>query len=235
MKPTKFVIYGQSRSGSTLLVELLNTHPAVCCDGELFNEKATQLPSRMLLTLFKAFPFPYLSYMRQRVGVCSYGFKLLFYQVPRARYVMKALALAGWKFVHVYRRNIVHQALSSLIAQETQRWHRREHDVTRDIRVHISIPQLQRELDARRRWRERENDLIKSIEHIEVCYEDGLEHEENWTDTADKVAGFLNLASFVPGHVALQRIVDRGYEDLIENFAELERYLASRGDFTDHI
>ncbi len=235
MKPAKFVIYGQSRSGSTLLVELLNTHPYVHCDGELFNDKATQLSNDSLLKVFKVFPFPYLGYRRQRATGYTYGFKLLFYHLPRARYVMRALALAGWRFIHIYRRNIVHQALSSLIAQETQCWHRRDGEVARDIRVCISVPQLRRELDTRTRWRMRENDLIRPIEHIEVCYEDDLEREADWLKTADRLARFLNLTPFVPGHIGLKRIVDRRYEDLIENFAELDGYLASRGEFIERV
>ncbi len=51
---TKFVIYGQSRSGSTLLVELINTHPDVQCDGELFNEDAARIGNRVLLSLVKS-------------------------------------------------------------------------------------------------------------------------------------------------------------------------------------
>ena len=125
---TKFVIYGQSRSGSTLLVELINTHPDVQCDGELFNEDAARIGNRVLLSLVRTFPIPYLLHRRRRAAVKAYGFKLLFYHLPRTRQVMKILALTGWKFVHVYRKNIARQSLSNIVAETTQRWHKRGDD-----------------------------------------------------------------------------------------------------------
>lgn len=41
----KFVIHGQSRSGSTLLVELINTHPDIYCDRELKSSSNRQPPA----------------------------------------------------------------------------------------------------------------------------------------------------------------------------------------------
>ena len=37
--PTKFVIFGRGRSGSTLLVSLLNSNPDIHCDGEILSRK----------------------------------------------------------------------------------------------------------------------------------------------------------------------------------------------------
>lgn len=225
MMSGKFVIYGQSRSGSTLLVELINTHPDVHCDGELFNEEAGRIGNSALSKLVKMFPIPYLSYLRRRVARKAYGFKLLFYHLPRARLTMKVMAFSGWKFIHVYRRNIARQSLSNIIAERTQRWHRRGDDASPANRIVVSVAQLQREIAIRDRWRSREMDLIKHIRHLDVCYEDDLEHEGNWTSTAEMLSRFLGLGPFEPRSISLKKTVDRGYGELIENYAELLPYL----------
>ena len=224
---TKFVIYGQSRSGSTLLVELINTHPEVLCDGELFNQDAVRIGNRALLSLIRAFPMPYLSYMRRRAAGKTYGFKLLFYHLPMARQVMRLLALTDWKFVHVYRRNIARQSLSNIVAETTQRWHKHKDDGATQSRIRVSVAELRREIEIRHRWRVREIDLIRPIDHLDLCYEDDLEREADWPATADKLSRFLGLAPFKPGHVSLKKILPRTDDNLIENYAELKPLLDS--------
>lgn len=228
MMPAKFVIYGQSRSGSTLLVDLINTHPDVHCDGELFNKDARRFGNDALLMVAKMFPIPYLSYLRRRVARKAYGFKLLFYQLPRARLTMRVMALTGWKFVHVYRRNIARQSLSNIVAERTQRWHRRGDDPPRADLIRVAVDQLHTEIAVRNRWRSREVDLIEHINHLDVCYEDHLEHERDWPSTAEKLTTFLGLSPFEPGTISLKKTADRGYEELVENYAELLPFLSAR-------
>jgi LPS sulfotransferase NodH len=224
---TKFVIYGQSRSGSTLLVELINTHPDVQCDGELFNEDAARIGNRVLLSLVRAFPIPYLIHRRRRAAAKAYGFKLLFYHLPRTRQVMKILALTGWKFVHVYRKNIARQSLSNIVAETSQRWHKRGDDADDPNGIQVSVAQLQREIEVRQRWRSRENDLIGRIDHLDLCYEDDLEQAADWPATAEKLSRYLGLAPFKPGNVTLKKIVRGAEDNLIENYAELNPLLES--------
>jgi LPS sulfotransferase NodH len=223
---TKFVVYGQSRSGSTLLVELINTHPEVRCDGELFNQDADRIGNRVLLSLVRAFPMPYISYKRRRAAGKAYGFKFLFYHLPMARQVMRMLALTGWKFVHVYRRNVARQSLSNIVAETTQRWHKREDDRATS-RIRVSNAGLRREIEIRHRWRAREIDLIAPIDHLDLCYEDDLEREADWPATADKLSRFLGLAPFKPGDVSLKKILSGTDDNLIENYAELKPLLDS--------
>src|SRR5262245_59649309 len=81
---TRFVIYGQSRSGSTLLVELLDSQPNVDCDNELFNE-VKEFRRRLISRLVKFCPYSYVDHKSRRCACDAYGFKFLVNQVPFPR------------------------------------------------------------------------------------------------------------------------------------------------------
>ncbi len=77
MSKTRFVIYGQWRTGSTLLASLLDSHPQVRCYGELFHLQQWQgrLHSRIQGLAFRH-PLAYLMtrmFLARRPVV---GFKL---------------------------------------------------------------------------------------------------------------------------------------------------------------
>ena len=57
----RFVIVNNGRTGSTLLVNLLHSHPDIQCAEEIFNESRWQDARRPLGWLVRAFPTPYLT------------------------------------------------------------------------------------------------------------------------------------------------------------------------------
>jgi LPS sulfotransferase NodH len=57
------------------------------------------------------------------------------------------------------RRNIVDQALSKLIANKTQHWHRRTGERDPSYRVEIGQAELAAELDVRELWTSQELDI----------------------------------------------------------------------------
>ena len=222
---TQFVIYGQSRSGSTLLVDLLNRHPAIHCDEELFNKESGYFENVGRLRLSQYFPFPFIYLMKRRAPRDVYGFKLLFYQIRFTRPVVRALHLSGWRFIHLRRRNLVRQSLSKLIANRTQRWQRYEGDSAPDHRVTVGVDQLDRELRVREAWTRSELDCIAGIPHLDLCYETDLEDAAAWPATLARVAAFLEIQPFDTVHSKIKRIDERPYAEVIVNHAELAAHL----------
>ncbi len=55
---SKFIIFGQGRSGSTLLMELLDSHPEIKCDSELFTKECGYERNRFKLALYRYYPYP---------------------------------------------------------------------------------------------------------------------------------------------------------------------------------
>jgi hypothetical protein len=55
----KFIIFSQSRSGSTLLKELLHSHPSVNCEGEILALSEGYIKNVLLLKILRRMPIPY--------------------------------------------------------------------------------------------------------------------------------------------------------------------------------
>ena len=75
---SEFVVFGMGRTGSSLLVSLLDSHPAICCEGEILNHQNWRGAWRPLEWIVRRQPMPYLAYRRRlaqrRTGCLAYGF-----------------------------------------------------------------------------------------------------------------------------------------------------------------
>lgn len=224
-----FVIYGQSRSGSTLLVRLLDAHPDVHCDGELLSPGGVYIRSQLGLKAIRKYPIPYFNHRRRRATGTCYGFKLLVYQATFAPRVFTRLEQEGWKFLHVRRKDVFRQALSDLVAHKMSYFHRHPGSQAPDHQVSITTQELDKQLRNRGRKLAKEREMIDGIEHLEVWYEDDLLRQEAWPSTTAKVSEYLGLASSAVGSSDLQTTHDRSYDEIIVNYEELEQHLAQIG------
>jgi len=106
---TRFVIFAQPRTGSTLLASLLKAHPRIRCDGEI-------LGKRRLL------PGPFVTARSILAEEDVYGFKVMIFQLWNQRIYdvgafMRHLYGDGWKILHMRRRNVLRQAISVAVAR----------------------------------------------------------------------------------------------------------------------
>lgn len=96
----RFVIYGQGRSGSSLLLDLIGSHPEVYCESEIFHRKVA---GRLVN------PWDYLLARADLAPKPVYGCKMKIYQVTEDQGIedphrfMLDLHAAGWKVVHLVR------------------------------------------------------------------------------------------------------------------------------------
>lgn len=108
-----FVVYGLGRTGSELLVSLLDSHPEVRCEGEIL-EQPVRDGTRYLRGRAR---------LAARRGVTAYGMKLLVHQ-SRDRHgdngVLHGVRAAGWQVVHLRRRNLLRHALSFIDVERGQ-------------------------------------------------------------------------------------------------------------------
>ena len=93
----KFIIFGQGRSGSTLLVDLLNSHPAIYCDDEILMYKVI-------------FPKTYVKARSVSSKKHVYGFKVKIYQLWHQNILDSHKFLfhfykSGWKILYLKRGN----------------------------------------------------------------------------------------------------------------------------------
>ena len=106
--PSRFVILCTSRTGSELLVSLLNSHPQVVCDSEILGHEVL-FPRRFVEGR---------AVRARRDGARAYGFKLQVNQLLDVQRLgepaayLESLHRRGHKIYRLRRRNLLKQVLS---------------------------------------------------------------------------------------------------------------------------
>ena len=119
---SRFVIVTAGRSGSELLTDLLNSHPAIVCDAEILHER-------------QAMPERFVAGRAAKAGLGgaqAYGFKIhcghFGYQFIREHPgYLSQMSKSGAHLIWLRREDLLAQAISSTVANHT-RWHWREDD-----------------------------------------------------------------------------------------------------------
>lgn len=223
---TKFILFANYRSGSTLLASLLNSHPSIFCDDEILLRFIH--PSGFGKILLPR------QYIQGRVdfsrGNTAYGFDLKIDQISKVNIhrlhgplhnFMDALRAENWKFIHLQRQNLFRQALSNRLANQRQLWHKTEAAATKA--VHIEPEDLLRELVYFEHLTNLENDLIVDLPHIKLTYERDLLETHSHQATASRVFDYLGLNP-VPVKTNLRKVSAFNLAEDVLNFAEIERF-----------
>jgi len=184
---TRFVIIASPRTGSNLVIEMLNSHPDCCCGYELFNQghiEANHIPwyfddlsqDPRLLELRRRDPVAFLAELDalgRRSGFACVGFKLMYWegeQVPVVR--DHVLGDRSWRVIHVRRRNQLQRLVSIRRAERTGHWW-----VARDERasvppVTLSLAEVTGEIAYQRQQEQLHARLAEGHEVLELFYED---------------------------------------------------------------
>jgi len=139
---TRFVLFARGRSGTTLLLSMLNAHPAVEADGEILRRRALC-------------PLQLVKQCEAQTQASVYGFKLLSYQLrslqthlPDRRAFLEALVEQGYRVLYLRRQNLLRHALSGLYAEHRRRWHQTETDAADRPAIRVRRDDLFRWLDG---------------------------------------------------------------------------------------
>lgn len=215
----RFVIVSIGRSGSELLVSLLDSHPAIRCESEiLFIRRA--LPTAFLLSR---------SLAARLTGAHAYGFKLLTHQAGLQDHhdpagYLRRLHQRGFRFIVLERHDWLQQAISSMRASATQH-HFREADpaVFSTMRVDpmAVLAGLYLIEDAIKFVRS----ALADIPQLTLVYEDDLAEPEAQQRTVDRICAYLGLAT-APVQTDLVKHAPASTSAQVENFEELAAALS---------
>lgn len=219
-KKIRFVIFGLGRSGSTLLKQLLDSHPEITCEGELLNVDDKYVTNPFLRKLIYRFPSQFFALRSQLSKNPVYGFTLLFYQYsPNAKLIGK-LIKKDWKIIRIYRENSLDQSLSHLVAEKTKMWHRLDNHETETPKLIISPEELKARLTIVNKNKETETTLFENFEHLKVIYECDLKNKDNWAQTTRKIFEYLGINP-APVSARIQKTYPLPYSEIIENYDDL--------------
>ena len=185
-QPQPFLIFGRPRSGTTLLVRLLDQVPGIRSDGELLHFGLIS-------------PLGLLSRLPRRAGSAAYGVKLLSYQLTEVQQIRRPLAFfdrlgdMGYRIIH-QRRDTWAQTLSLPRAQASR--------VYFLDRTAIATTQLRLDPDkflALLSWNDRilryEDAVMAHVPHHLVQYETALRDGTQHQQTVDGICATLGLPS----------------------------------------
>ena len=219
----KFLIFGQGRTGSTLLVELLNQIEGIYCDEELLNKRLFPIPIKI--------PFPYL-YVKGRSKMKKkrvYGFKVKIFQLEEHQFLdpstfIKKMNKAGYRIIYLYRRNLKEQVLSNLLALHNSKFHVANDENYTFRPFKLDIDDYKRRKTRRKEALERERSILVNYDHLKLCYEEDLLHEKMHKNCIDKICSFLSIDSN-PVIAPLKKSNIFKEEEIIENYLEVKDYL----------
>ena len=208
----RFVLFAQGRSGSTLLADLLNSHPQVHCADEI-------------LTWPRRSPRAY-------VEACSighrgnvYGFKVKIHHLTDDQGMddpgafLRDLHAEGWHVLYLRRRNVLRQALSAAVAARRDTYHETSagHGPSP---VHVDVDDLLWRTAQRVEFVEQERRALDGVPHAAFVYEDDLLSSDRHQAAAARAFAHLGLNE-VPVSTGLRRIAARPLADLVRNHVEV--------------
>lgn len=190
----KFVIYTRGRTGSTVLSDLINCHPDIFCDVEIFN---------LIYSGSKiAFPMKYISSCSKRAdmhGKKVYGFRVKISQLRiEHNYrnydkILLRLHAEGWKFIYLKRINFLRHKISNILATETNVFHLKRNEKPHGKKLKADCELLMASIKFSEDIERTEEENLKHIPHLKLIYEDDISDSSKHQDTANKVFGFLGL------------------------------------------
>lgn len=238
--PTKFVIFGTQRTGTTLVRTSLSSHPEILCCGEVFNlgkrpyshadgfwAYSRSSLNHRIQTLFKpeSLTESYLKQLYSNSNVSAVGFKLMLNHCTARPYIWHLLSEQKIRGLLIWRENALKTLVSRRIAAKSGVYH-----VSSSLKaksavkewagstVTIDTHSLLRELeditlepDA---WRKL---LRQEIEYIDVVYE---EYVENMRLGNDRILDFLSIDQR-PLTSDLKKVNQDSLCNLISNYDEV--------------
>ncbi|MEO1508159.1 MAG: sulfotransferase, partial [Cyanobacteria bacterium J06633_23] len=232
---TKFILIGQPRSGSSLVIGSLRKHPQVVGFGELFNRgqivfniKGYDNASKVLYKARKKYPIDFLnryifsSYVRRKRAV---GFKLFPEQLDNQYFK----CIWDWieqnqdiAIILLSRQNTLATYTSFLIAQKTQVWQTLDKSQRSSINVTVDMEKCLAEFQRRERYDAIVRAKIANHRVMEITYED---LSKDPSTSIIKIQTFLGLDRAEP-EITQVKSETRPLSEIIENYRELKEQFA---------
>lgn len=222
----KFIVLSRSRTGSNLLIDLMNTHPMIYAEGEIFSSLEGRTANQILETIYSRYP----KYIK------VVGFKIFYYhpQDDESGLIWELLKeMEDLIVIHLKRRNILRTLLSRKIAGITNAY---RHDLGKDHsdgnkRCSFTEDELLSGFEQTRGWEDDFGGMFQTYEGIEIYYEDMA---DNMYREFRRITKILNLKYREPRTTLKKQNPEKMY-DLIGNYHELKEKFANTewADFFD--
>ncbi len=219
----KYVVFCEPRTGSRLLSDLLNCHPDVECGGGLFDY---HLPKWI-------HPKSYVERRYERSRKHAYGFllhprQILMMPIFPSDELLSDLHAAGWRIIHLKRRNTLRRVLSWEKARRDGIWHAMAGQHHQESKLQMSGEILIRKVRLAEIAEQRDELYLDRLPHLDIVYEDDLLDRRTHQTTLDTIFEYLGLPP-APVSSKSVRTSSGSWRDMIANHEELETAVINAG------
>ena len=188
-----FLIVSSARSGSTLLVQLLNNNKGIQCKSELLDTKPLEqyrldgAGRKTLMNYILAMLLP------MKLWLPYTGFKLFYEQLEYCNLSLEQVldGLCSPPVIVLYRENLLETFVSLEIAVQTNIWYSRKRVNNCSVKVDWNVFHLYAERE-KKRWKETMS-ALRGAKKVIISYDELTGSQQN--ETVHKLFAFLNLMS----------------------------------------
>lgn len=211
----RFIVLSRSRTGSNLLISLLNSHPHINVEGEIFGKLNGKSYQDILAKTFSRQPF----YIKAK------GFKIFYYHPE------DDLSCGIWEnlqhmddllVVHLKRRNILQTLVSRKIAGIQGVWARTSDEPRSAYKteptIDFSVDELQEAFEQTQRWMDDGDHSFRNHDIMSIYYEDLV---NNRSATFREVTDFLGV-EYIQPKTPFKKQNRRNFREVISNYDELK-------------
>lgn len=215
-KQNRFILLCRPRSGSHFLMSLLRQHPDIFFDEEqqIFHKKNFRVK----------YPLAYLSGLSMRSGARVYGCKThinrMLIQGHDIQQILEKLHRNQWKYIYVYRKDILRQAISHIIAK-----HR---DVTYDLsdnglngyQIAIQPEYLFREMKKSEQHLQAELEFLKPYPCLYLEYGESILHRDKHANMLSQFSKYVGVRD-IKIDSPIRKTAPKDLSKIIVNYDEL--------------
>ena len=233
-----FILIMEARSGSSLLVSLLNSHPNIICYPELLVDQPQDIQEDIARIISaggapeRISPYaqspqyqPVSAYTKSNLA--SVGFKTKLWDLRDRAEFKKILSASGYKIIVLTRKNHLRTAISQMNAERLAA-SRGVYNLRSGIdslggKLSVPIPRIHTLLDEIRNSSEAALAYAREYHSapLVLYYEDLNERLEA---TTARVLDFLGASTY-PLHASFEKATPTDLHDVVENLPELEEEL----------
>jgi len=204
----KIAMFHHGRCGSTVIGKMLNDHPRLYWAGEPFHTSAIKQRVQNREIQFHEM----IRWSQYEAGPRYYGFEIKYRQlsilgIQSQAFLEDLCALRFNYFIHLHRKNVLRQLISSLIGQQAGYWHLSVNSDPQQSTIHLSpdglIPQLDSAIQAVRHF----SDLLSTMNVLEINYEDHI--MEDPRIAYERICAFVGFPVSITTYIASIRTDDR--------------------------
>jgi LPS sulfotransferase NodH len=218
----RLLIFGQGRTGSSLLESLICSTGYFFRNGELLNTDKGEI----------LYPVQYIRGLTKRKASENIIFHIKVYQLTKDRRrpfdpadFLNTLYNDGWKIIYLRRKNKVRHALSNVVAEHRGHFHK-FNDKEEKYSLSIDCNKFIDRVNERFKFEDAERSALANIHYHEIIYEDDLEKSDTHQATINRILDYISLEHREIG-TKHRKVNTQSLKDLIVNYDEFMNCLTA--------